>query len=137
MSGARIPAGSPGRAEWRRSSRVKPYLEAAQPATLPHGASSREPAQFGQGLGRESPLFAGEVVDELGPIAVVLAYVVVVDGLLDQPSAGDESIDRGGCCVGRAKERLAVDLVHDPPVELDDGVRPDHLQVEDEPAQLD
>ena len=39
--------------------------------------------------------------------------------------------------VGHAEERFAVDLADDLPVDLDGRVRPDHLQVEDDPAGLD
>ena len=68
---------------------------------------------------------------------VVLAHVVVVDGSLDQSAGVDERVDGRGRGVGAAEQRLAVDLVHDLPVDLDRGVGPDDLQVEDESAGLD
>jgi len=67
----------------------------------------------------------------------VLAHIVVVDCLLDQPSAADERVDGPGRGVGHAEERLALDLAHDSPIDLDAWVRPDHLQVEHKPARLD
>ena len=84
---------------------------------------------------RQLSLLADKVVDELGSIGVVLADVMVVDGLLGKPSAGDEGVDCGGRRVGRPEKGLAVDLANDPPVDLDNGIRANHLQVEDQPTR--
>ena len=78
----------------------------------------------------QPPFLVGEVLDELGSIGVVLAHVVIVNCLLDEPSTADERLDGGGRGVGHAEEWLAVDLADDSPVDLDRRVRPDHLQVE-------
>jgi hypothetical protein len=97
----------------------------------------REPAERRECALGQPAFLADEVFDELGTIGVVLAHVVVVDCLFDELLAGDEVIDCRGRSVGRSKERLAVDLAYDPPVDLDDGVRSDHLQVERQPTDLD
>jgi len=83
------------------------------------------------------PFLAGEGVDECGPIRVVLSDVVVVVGLLDKPSGLDERIDDGGCSIGHVEEWCAVDLADDLRLDLHGRVRPDHLQVEHQPAGLD
>jgi hypothetical protein len=44
-------------------------------------------------LVRHPPFLAGEVADEFGSAGVVIA-LVVVDGLLDKPSAGNEGSPR-------------------------------------------
>ena len=73
------------------------------------------------------PFLVGEVVDEVRSVVVVLAHIVVVDCLLDQPAVADERVDGPGRGVGHAKERLALDCAHNLPIDLDAWVRPDHL----------
>jgi CspA family cold shock protein len=124
-------------AERVRAARPLSQLEAAEAAALAYGARLCECAQVGHGPFRQPSFLAHEVVDELESVGVVLSYVVVVDCLLDQQSAFDERVDGGGGGVSAAEERLAVDLGYDPPVDLDGRVRPDHLQVEDNPVRLD
>ena len=102
-------------------------LKAAEPTVLAHDAWLQECAQSGLGVGWQPSSLAGELADEFSSIAIVLTHVVVVDGLLDQPSGLDERIDGGGCGVGHAEERLAVDLAEDPSVALDGRVWADHL----------
>ena len=74
------------------------------------------------------PLRAGNVLDQLRAVGVMLAHVVVVDRLLNEVSGGDSSVD-GRC------QRLPVNLGDDVPIPLDLRVRPDHLQVEHDPAR--
>jgi len=87
-------------------------------------------------LGKPS-LLSSEVVDEFCPVGVVLAHVVVVNSLLEQLAVMDERVDRGGCGVRASEERLAVNLTDESSVVFDDGVRANHLQVENDPAGLD
>jgi hypothetical protein len=67
----------------------------------------------------------------------VLANVVVVHCLLEEPPRFDERVDGRGRGIGPAEERLPVDLADDPPLGLDHRVGADHLQVEHEPARPD
>ena len=67
----------------------------------------------------------------------MLAHLVVVDRLLEQPPAGDERVDRRRRGVSGLEERLAVDFADELAVDFDEGVRPDHLQVEHEAPGLD
>jgi hypothetical protein len=67
----------------------------------------------------------------------VLAHIVVVDFLLDQQAAVDVVVDRSGRSVRHDEQWLAVDLADDATVDLDYGVRSDHLDVEHLPVRLD
>lgn len=117
-----------------RRAHALPDLEATQPTAFPDDTRVVEALERRRVLRPQSSLLSGEVSDELGATRVVLAHVVVVDRLFDQAPLADERVDGSGGGVGGAKERFAVDLAHDAPVGLDDGVGSDHLQVEDEPA---
>jgi len=61
---------------------------------------------------------------------------MVVDGFLDELTGGYGGIDgcRGG--VRFREEWLSVKLTNESLADLDARVRPDHLEVEDEPARL-
>jgi hypothetical protein len=83
------------------------------------------------------PLLVGEVVEKVGPVVVVLAHVMVVDRLLDEPISSNKRVNAGGRGVSFPEERFAVDLADVSPADLDDRIRADHLQVEHEPAWLD
>ncbi len=102
---------------------------------LAYDAGATERAQARQCVVGQIPLLVGEVVDEICARLVVLAYVVVVDCLLDQPAGGNEIIDGRGGGVSLVKKRLAVDLAQHSTVALDARVRPDHLQIEQQPAR--
>ena len=86
---------------------------------------------------RQPPFLVGEVGDEFRTVGVVLAHVVVVDCLFEQPSGADERVDGGGRGVGGAEERLAVDFADEAFADLGGRVRPYHLQVENVPVRLD
>jgi hypothetical protein len=77
-------------------------IEPAQAAALLHDAWRRELVQIRQRSSDILRFFAGEVVDEFGSAGVVIA-LVVVDGLLGKPSAGNE-VGRG-VPKGRSWER--------------------------------
>jgi hypothetical protein len=83
------------------------------------------------------PFLAGEGVDEFDPVCVVLAYVVVIDCLLEQPPGVDEVVDGFRCSISHLEEWIAVDLADASRIDLHGRVRPDHLQVEHQPAGLD
>ena len=83
------------------------------------------------------PLLAGEVLDEIRPGPVVLAYVVVVDRLVNETARGDGRVDGRGCGVGEAEQRLPIDLADNSTVDFYPRLGPDHLQVEHEPAGRD
>ena len=80
---------------------------------------------------------ACEPLDEIRAVGVVLAYVVVVDGLLDEVTRPDPRIDRGHSRVSPSKQCLAIELGDHAAVEFDLWVGSDHLQVEDRPAWPD
>jgi hypothetical protein len=62
------------------------HLKPPQPAKLAHHAGLCECAQPRHGTVGQPPLLVGEVLDEFCAVVVMLADVVVVDCLLDQPS---------------------------------------------------
>ena len=64
----------------------------------------------------------------------MLADVVIVDGLLHEVAVPDTRVDRGGCSVRPAEQPPAVELCDDASVELDLGIGPHHLEVEDQPT---
>ena len=104
------------------------HLKSPQPAALADHAGLREFEQARYGMVGQPPFLVGEVVDEFCSVGVVLAYVVVVDCLLEQPVVTDLRVDRRGCSVGSAEKRLTVDLADESSVDLNGRVGPDHLQ---------
>ena len=62
---------------------------------------------------------------------------MVVDRFLDKRARRHRGVDRRPRRVGKREQRLAVDLAQLLTVGFDDRVRPDHLQVENEPAGPD
>jgi hypothetical protein len=62
----------------------------------------------------------------------VLEDVVVVHDLVQQVACFDCGVDRGDGGVGFTEQGFRVDNADDVPVDFDDGLGPDHLQVEDE-----
>src|SRR5712691_2556889 len=99
--------------------------EASQAATLAYDAGAADRAQVRKCVVGQFPLLVGEVVDEICAGLVVLAYVVVVDCLFDQPAGGNEIVDGRGGGVSLLKKRFAVDLAQHSAVALDARVRPD------------
>jgi len=97
----------------------------------------RDGAHDRYSIDRKLPFLAGEVGDEVCAGSVVLADIVVVDGLLEETPLGDRCVNGRGRSVGEAEKWLSVDLAQDSAVRLDARVRPDHLQIEHEPAGLD
>ncbi len=108
--------------------------EATEPTPLPDDASVGDGEQVRDRVGRNLPLLRGEVLNQLRPTGVVIQDVVIVDELLDEQLLADQQVDGRTRTVGPAEEPLAVDLAHDAAVDLDHRLRPDHLQVEDDPA---
>ena len=103
------------------------HLQQAEAAALAYRAGLHDGAEAGQSVVWKPALLAGELVDEFRTVAVVLAHVVIVDGLLDEPPGVDERIDGRSCGVGHGEEWLAVDLANDLAVDFDGRVGPDHL----------
>jgi hypothetical protein len=85
----------------------------------------------------QSHLLSVEVGDQIASTREILEDVVVVHALVQQAACFDCRVDRGNGRVGRAEERLRVDDADDRTVDLDDGLRADHLQVEDESRRGD
>jgi hypothetical protein len=86
---------------------------------------------------RNPTLGSCDVLDQLGSVGVVLAYFVVIDGLFHEVTCLDARIDCRRCRVRPGEQRLAVDLGDHAPVQLHQWIRPNHLQIEDEPAGPD
>ena len=68
---------------------------------------------------------------------IVLEHVVVIDCLVDEMARFDPCIDRPCRSVCPLKHRLAVYPGDDEPVSLNRWIRPDHLQIKDQPSGLD
>ena len=105
--------------------------------TLANDTGTIDGTYDGNRVGRQLSLLSGEVVDEIGAGAVVLAHVEVVNGLFEQPGGAYVSIDGGGGGVSEPEERLSIDLADHAAADLDPGIGPDHLQVQHEPVGLD
>jgi hypothetical protein len=82
---------------------------------LPHGHRSLEREQTRYRLHGRAPLLVGEVVDDVGAARIVLADVVVIDGLLDETIRGDRRVDRRSGGVGLREQRLAPNLADPSP----------------------
>src|SRR3989442_5792956 len=114
----RLDAQSPV-ARHRIAGRASEYAEASEPAPLSHDARLHQYTQAGQRFVGESPIPAGEIVDQISAVHIVLEHVVIVDRLLEEPARDDEAVDRRGGRVGFYEERLAVDLAQQLAVGLD------------------
>lgn len=64
----------------------------------------------------------------------MLSDVVVVARFLGEEARLDRRVDRGGSGIGGGEERAAVDLADVLAVDLDERVRADHLEIEDQSA---
>jgi len=113
------------------------HLKPSQSAALAHQARLGEDEQRGQDALRELSFLAGESINEIRAVGVVLPHIVVVDCLLDQLSGPDERVDCRGRGIGHPEERFAVDFADDLPADFDRRVRPDHLKVEHVSSRTD
>jgi hypothetical protein len=118
-----------------RQKRNDPKL--AQAAAFADCARGGHRTQTLDRLVGNAPVVVCVPVDNGGAARIMLPHVVVVDRLLTEVPTLDACVDSRGCCVGVAKERLAVDLAERDSAGFDDWVRPYHLQVEDESAWPD
>src|SRR5947199_10154152 len=108
-------------------------MQLSEAASLALDGWARNRAHVGQSVGEQLPLLAGEVGNEIRAGAVVLADIVVVDGLLEETAVGDRCVNGRGGGGGEAEEWLSVDLAHKLAVDFDARVGRYHLQVEHEP----
>jgi hypothetical protein len=113
------------------------HAQAPESTPLADDAGPFHHAQAREGLFRQSPLLVGEVVDQVRARPVVLADVVVVDGLLDETTRGHQIVDRCSGGVGPLEEGLAIDFAQHLAVALGSRIRPDHLQIENDASGPD
>lgn len=109
--------------------------EAANTATLPHHAFPLHRPHERNRSHRNLPLAFLEIGNQGGSIDVVLPHVVVVDLFLFECSLLNQKIDGSSRGVGSHEEGASVDLAQDGAVDLHERVRPDHLEVEDDPVR--
>jgi hypothetical protein len=111
--------------------------EPAKSAALANCARPGECEQVGHGPAGQRACLVGEIVDEFGPVLVVISDVVVICCFLDQSTGKDEIVNGRGCGVGFLEQRVAVDLAEHLTLDLDDRVRADYLEVENDSTGFD
>lgn len=107
--------------------------EPTDTATLPHHALALHRLQAGNRINRNLPRAGLEIGDEGGSVDVVLPHVVVVDRFLVEQLLPNQEIHRTLNGIGSHEERASVNLAQDSAVDLNERVRADHLEVEDDP----
>ena len=107
--------------------------EATHTATLPHHAFPLHRLQERNRGNRNLPPAGLEIGDQSDSIAVVIPHVVVVNRFLFEYLLGNQEIDCSSRGIGSHEQRAPVDLAQHRAVDLHERVRPDHLEVEDDP----
>ena len=107
--------------------------ETTDATTLAYHAFPLERPQARDRLPRDLPLARFEIVDEGGSVDIVLQHVVVVECLLFEHLLGNQEIDRAPGGVGSHEQRAPVDLAQHRAVDLHERMRPDHLEIENDP----
>lgn len=116
---------------WSTPGSAEPDQPAQAAAVAAHARLGDREQLRDRVLRQGDALLVAEVRDQLGAVGEVGACVVLVHGFLGEPAPPDLCVDRSGRRVRLREQRLGLESADESAVDLDPGLGPGHLQVED------